>query len=241
LPAAASARLTEFERTGFGIGYRASDLKKLHDGTLHLFISSPGFGITRMSRPDESALLSIRQVPPIPQRVPRASAIPDGQMSEPRSIDKRDYFEFHYRSLFDFTDLIEMGYVKDRQHVAGFISHRFSDVPKLLNQPLNLETVDLVGLLRHEQPVAYVSADLPRMDELRTAPTRPLDEFETTALREIRKGEDLMVAEGQTHVRLLGSIRSWQQCVSCHGGERGDLLGAFSYTMRRADASGAAP
>jgi hypothetical protein len=24
-----------------------------------------------------------------------------------------------------------------------------------------------------------------------------------------------------------------KQCVSCHGGERGDLLGAFSYSLRR--------
>ena len=30
---------------------------------------------------------------------------------------------------------------------------------------------------------------------------------------------------------MLGAIRSAKQCVQCHGGQRGDLLGAFSYTL----------
>ena len=29
------------------------------------------------------------------------------------------------------------------------------------------------------------------------------------------------------------TIRSVSQCVKCHGGERGDLLGAFSYSLQR--------
>ncbi len=31
---------------------------------------------------------------------------------------------------------------------------------------------------------------------------------------------------------MLGAVRSAKQCVKCHGGSRGDLLGAFSYTLR---------
>ena len=34
-------------------------------------------------------------------------------------------------------------------------------------------------------------------------------------------------------VRMVGAIRSTTQCVSCHDCERGDLLGAFSYTLKR--------
>ena len=29
-------------------------------------------------------------------------------------------------------------------------------------------------------------------------------------------------------VRVLGAIRAAKQCIDCHGGGRGDLLGAFS-------------
>jgi len=50
------------------------------------------------------------------------------------------------------------------------------------------------------------------------------------SLATLRKGEDLYVRED----RMLGSIRSTKQCIACHGGERGVLLGAFSYTLRPA-------
>jgi hypothetical protein len=89
-----------------------------------------------------------------------------------------------------------------------------------------------VGLLFHNEPVVYVSENLPRMDELRGAPTRPLDGFEATALEKLRSGEDLLVAEAPNGVRMLGAIRSLKQCGTCHGSTRGTLLGAFSYTLR---------
>jgi hypothetical protein len=83
--------------------------------------------------------------------------------------------------------------------------------------------------------VVYVSENLPRMEELRGAPTRPLDGFEASALEKLRRGEALLVADAPGGVRMLGALRSVKQCVDCHGGERGDLLGAFSYTLRRAE------
>jgi hypothetical protein len=95
----------------------------------------------------------------------------------------------------------------------------------------DLQTLDLVGLLLHEQPVGYVSVNLPRMDELRDAPTRPPDDFEATGLEGLRRGEDLFVRESADCRRVLGAVRSTRQCLSCHGGERGDLLRAFSYTF----------
>jgi hypothetical protein len=83
--------------------------------------------------------------------------------------------------------------------------------------------------------VAYLSDNLPRMDELREAATRPLDVFETAGLASLRGGEDLFVRESADGLRMLGAVRSLKQCVNCHGGERGDLLGAFSYTLRRGE------
>ena len=93
--------------------------------------------------------------------------------------------------------------------------------------------LELVGLLLHEKPVAYVTEHLPRMDELGEAPTRSLDRFEMSALERLRRGEDLLYTEAPGSMRVLGAIRSVKQCVGCHGGERGDLLGAFSYTLGR--------
>jgi hypothetical protein len=90
----------------------------------------------------------------------------------------------------------------------------------------------LIGLQLHETPVAYVSSELPRMDELRKAPVRPLDRFESAALGHLVGGEDLVVGRSPTGMRMVGSIRSTEGCLRCHEGQRGELLGAFSYTLQ---------
>ena len=69
------------------------------------------------------------------------------------------------------------------------------------------------------------------MADLRSAPTRPLDEFEADALAAVRRGEDGHAARRGDEVRFVGAVRSARQCVGCHGGKRGGLLGAFSYTL----------
>jgi hypothetical protein len=62
----------------------------------------------------------------------------------------------------------------------------------------------------------------------------PLDDFEAVALTAIGRGEDMFGGESTPGLpRVLGALRSTGHCVKCHGGERGDLLGAFSYTLRR--------
>jgi hypothetical protein len=38
-------------------------------------------------------------------------------------------------------------------------------------------------------------------------------------------------------MRVLGALRALRQCVSCHDAERGDLLGALTYELRRAPAA----
>jgi hypothetical protein len=132
-------------------------------------------------------------------------------------------------SVVDFVNPGGFGFVKDRQHVAGFQSHQFSKVPEA--EHYQLQTLDLMGLVVHDQPVVYVSPHLPGMDELREAPTRPPDDFEVAGLAALRRGDDLYARTGEEHIRAVGAIRSTKQCLSCHGGQRGDLLGAFSYTF----------
>jgi len=74
---------------------------------------------------------------------------------------------------------------------------------------------------------------LPRMDRVQSMPTRPLNSFESASLERIKKGEDLIVADLSEGWLMMGAIRNLQQCVQCHGGKRGDLLGAFAYSIRK--------
>jgi hypothetical protein len=235
IPAATDARMVSLEQMhGNSNSIRTYQLRQIHEQTVELFVSNQGFGITRLMRPSEGNLIQ-REYDnrPIPQPVPRASPsdLPAG-LPEPKPTANADVVELHERSLLNFSELRGIGYIKDRRHVAGFRPHRFAEVPDAAKAQLTVETVDLISLLRHPEPVAYVSADLPRMEELRRAPIRPLDAVESSAIKQLREGEDLISVDAD-RLRMVGSIRNLRQCVDCHGGERGDLLGAFSYTLRR--------
>jgi hypothetical protein len=220
--------------------FRTYSLKLLHSGTVWNFVNSPGFGQTRMHRPDATSLAAVSpRNSPVPQPVPRSQPAESAAPAQPResTADEKGLKTMHVNSVVDFANPTGFGLITDRRHVAGFDSHAFSRLPEP-SAPWHVETVDLVGLLLHAEPVAYVSADLPRMDELRKAPTRPLDAFEVAGLERLQAGDDLVLAEVDSRQRMLGSLRSARQCVQCHGGERGDLLGAFSYTLHKDPGAG---
>jgi hypothetical protein len=138
----------------------------------------------------------------------------------------------HDDGVLDFLNPKGFGFAKDRQHVAGFQKHGMSKVPET-SESWSVAHLELVGLVVHEKPVVYVTANLPQMDEVQDAPTRPLDSFELEALGALRDGEDLFFRGSEDKARMVGSIRAVEQCIVCHGGNRGDLLGAFSYGLRR--------
>ncbi len=94
-----------------------------------------------------------------------------------------------------------------------------------------LRRLDLISLLLHESPVAYVTESLPSMEKVKELPTRPLDAFEAVGLLKLRAGEDLYAREHLGHTRLVGALRNAKQCMACHDGAYGDLLGAFSYDL----------
>jgi hypothetical protein len=71
------------------------------------------------------------------------------------------------------------------------------------------------------------------MDELRDVPCRPLDEFETENLPKLRAGDELASAQGPRRLRMIGAIRARDECLKCHSADPGELLGAFSYDLRR--------
>jgi len=123
--------------------------------------------------------------------------------------------------------------VRSRSEVAGFQAHAFSQMPRFNYSPWHVHTVELVSLLKHDPPAVYVSDNLPRMEELRDAPTRELESFELAALDKLRSGEGLVVEpDPGVMLRMVGAIRAGRQCLDCHQGPRGALLGAFTYRLK---------
>jgi hypothetical protein len=215
---------------------RVRQLQKLHERTVEVFASRPGFGMARMLGMSERTLQGgLRPEQPIPQpgtRITFTWSTGDLEMAAPANDNFEQNWQMHSDSIVDFVNVPGFGYFKDRQQVAGFQAHQFSQAPTPAEHWI-LQSVDLVGLLLHDEPVVYVTANLPRMEELRGAATRQLDDFEAAGLAALGGGDDLFQRETTAGRRLLGAIRSARQCVACHDRERGDLLGAFSYTLTR--------
>jgi hypothetical protein len=210
-------------------------LKELHDHTVSTFVNSPGFGVTRLSGMTEYQLEHGYEEPPVlPQggwRSPLLELPPDDQ-GVPTDYLKEKLNTWHIDNLLLFMRAGSFGYARNRREVAGFRSHEFAEAPSK-PQPWKMRTVELVGLLIHDKPVVYLSANLPRMSELRTGPYRSIDKFEERGLTELLRGEDYYVREIDGVCYMLGAIRAVKQCQECHGCERGDLLGAFSYALDR--------
>lgn len=96
-----------------------------------------------------------------------------------------------------------------------------------------ISKLELVSLLKFPEPRVYLSRNLPNMKELNGAPTRPLDTFEKAGLHRIREGEDIVIESDIDEIRMIGAVPAAWQCVACHSVRRGDLLGAFSYSLHR--------
>ncbi len=208
----------------------SKDFAELHKSHVRTFSMIPGVGQGRMSSHINKAatLPALIPQPRGPKFVigPTGDALPDAKVG--------GYFDTHTGNIASFVNFKGLGYLKNRREVAGFAPHAFQHLPKS-NPPYTLERLELVGLVRNPEPAVYVSEFLPRMVELETMATRPADGFEAAALERLAAGEDLVANAVGSKVRLLGAIRNMTACVECHGGQRGDLLGAFSYRFAGAN------
>ncbi|MBX9583386.1 MAG: hypothetical protein K2X87_24045 [Gemmataceae bacterium] len=241
LPDGAAGSLAEFDREVERAAQRGwvrdQHLRQLHERTTDEFVDAPGFGVGRVHiGPPSRATLGQEERPAPPdQPGPRGTSAGDTEPAEAGAVVAADDAArtMHAAGVVDFVNPDGFGLVRGRSRVAGFRPHGFSKVPD--GKPKwEAETVELVGLLVHPEPVVYVSAKLPAMDQLRGTPTRPLDEFETAGLARLRAGEDHYAAGAGDRLRLVGSLRNGKTCEGCHGGGYRDLLGAFSYTLRTA-------
>ncbi len=152
--------------------------------------------------------------------------------------ESRDAEHVHIVSRNDFLDADGFGAaIEPSLNVTGFVEHGFHYPPGADPDDHTKWTIlrlELVSLLKFAEPRVYVLDHLPQMDQLSSdnAPTRPLDSFELTALAKLRKDEDVVVKSEASEYRMLGSLRAAKQCLDCHGVQRGELLGAFSYSLR---------
>jgi hypothetical protein len=230
----ASGRLSRVERdvTGERHSYREFQLEMLHEETVSLFVNSPGFGIARMPIVDDWGLADKQGRRPVPsQPGPRlVSEWSPGEWKQPPVADLEPLGRMLDQSILSFADPQSYGYIKDRRHVAGFRPHAFDRVPDPYDR-WEVKSLELMGLILHAEPTVYVSDRLPAMSALRGMQTRMPDRFEAFALQVLTRGDDVFVAPVGDGLRMLGAVRSANQCVACHGGGRGDLLGAFSYTL----------
>lgn len=236
-------RLAKDEERFDRLGNRYWGLGRIHDRRFEQFIRGNGFGVTRMARP---RVQSLDRAPLHDISFDESSVAAAHEGSSEWRIQRPDASQrpttsLHDVSRFDFLDNEGFGgIVAPRTQVAGFIEHGFHRHPRdhaieLMRWTIN--RIELVSLLKFDEPRVYVLDHLPRMDQLssETAPTRELNEFEASALAKLRSDEDIVVKRAGAKVQMLGSLRAAKQCIECHNVQRGELLGAFSYQLTLSD------
>ena len=241
---------------------RTRALGALHSDRVAQFISQQGFGESRMVMPTPSHL-ELPEAPPVQfatvssdayeQEGVRALTIPATTAERGEAPERLPSLamlrEFHGNSRWNFLTVAAWGVVKGNKQAAGFEGHAFRDLPTLVEprassddprppepdpkHPWQLTRLELISLLTHDKPQVYVSNRLPRMAELARAKVRELSDFEQQGLTTLQKGGELAADATLNRIYMLGAVRASKQCLECHDAQRGELLGAFSYELRR--------
>lgn len=230
-------KLKEFEQSLEYGTRRATDLRMIHGRQYERFVRSMGFGVMRMRRPNAEYV----RMPPL-----RDIGFNEIYLGEPDPYGHWDFnflggesaADLHEFSRADFLHPDGFGYVPERMKASGFIEHAMHKSPVEATagkEFWTIERLELVSLLKFDEPRVYVLDHLPRMDQLSSddVPTRPLGEFEKSALEMLWTEHDFVFRERENEYRMLGSLRAAKQCLDCHSVKRGELLGAFTYVVRR--------
>jgi hypothetical protein len=233
---------------------RDLSLKLLHSDQVEKFVKSEGFGVGRappsvywLPPSEDPGRLKLSEIPASAEGDGPSVELPD-QESDERvrgdwSPSKEALLRFSERTEDDFADSLTLGYVKSLDKVAGFEPHAFRRKPELhrwdrendrsITHDWNVSRLELVSLLKQREPRVYVSEYLPRMQELDEKVTRAVNPFEADALKQLRDGEEVHVEAKLNAIRMVGAIRASKKCIECHQVQRGELLGAFTYELKR--------
>jgi hypothetical protein len=223
---------------------RAESLRLLHSNQVEKFIKAEGFGAMRMMElkpspqfleylePEAVPLAAVSAGDFVDQPVatvtlPERGVLEEGGGAWTPSREKLNAFHLQGQQLF--AGPWSLGWVRDRDHVAGFVSHGFGFMPELMHPefhivppapPEQVESreshparwkigrLELVSLLKFDEPAVYVSENLPRMKDLANAKTRPLTAFERQALASLEAGEDLVAVAATNDIDLMGPVRA---------------------------------
>jgi len=123
-------------------------------------------------------------------------------------------------------------------------------------QAYRVEKLELIGIAKHETPEAYTvnrhpllnaasatmnrgspanRGNLEAQHQVTVTDTRPLTDFEKSALADIKGGKETVAQEDATGRIVVGAVRSQEECLQCHTCKIGDALGAFSYRLSKVD------
>ena len=205
-----------------------ASLSRLHAEAVAKFIMTPGRGFSRTGGLAQAQTMVFKE-----WKVPWWSP---GELDQETAVAEiKDLELIHKESLKDFNSTEEHLPPKlNTQNFFLFMNRK--PVAGGREKNWDLKALDLVGLLKHKEPVVYLSEKLADMKDLKDTATRPLDLFEFAGLEAIQKGDPLFVRAKDGAILMLGAIRAGKQCLSCHDDKKeGDLLGAFSYTLRLAE------
>jgi hypothetical protein len=190
-------------------------MAELHAEAYRQFIAAPGNG---RSREVPRLIKSDR-----PWKFPEWTS-EELARETPPPADANDLSGIHRLSLNRFADSNAQG------------SSAAASPPAPKQQFWEIASLDLVGLVMHETPVVYLSKKVPQMKELKDSGMRDLDVFEMEGLAELQAGKNLYIRGKEGTIRVLGPINAGKACLKCHhDAKEGDMLGAFSYTLRVAE------
>lgn len=215
------------ERQGMRYYRRAWALRELHESTYSHFANAAGFGFSRMP--------SIQHL--VIEWEPRSPLVMPYSVSITSATDGSELYGVHVAALDSFIASDRQGYVRSVDQVAGFESHGLEamyEPGRCCNDSApkwQVSRLELVSLLRHEEPRVYIADTIPTMDQLADAPHRALNDFEKSALPQLAAQKDIVFRDQPDHVLMLGAVRAGKMCLECHEGKRGKLVGAFSYEI----------
>jgi Protein of unknown function (DUF3365) len=195
----------------------ANMIQQLHSEAYQHFVNQPGFGMSRMV--------------PIMTVMPREWKMPEWTSEElsreqPPLKGMKDLSLIHRHSVTRFAD-------SNVSSPPELYKVKRADAKAKKELTWEIKSLDLVGIAMHETPVVYVSENLPQMKDLPKTPTRDLDLFESEGLEELTNGKDIYIRAKESTIRVLGPIHAAKACLKCHhDSKEGDMLGAFSYTLR---------
>lgn len=201
----------------------ANTLERLHQEALAHFLADPKNGFYRMMPVFEKVVKD--------WKTPTFSS---GELDEDQPMPfLKDMERIHQGTVKDFLSFEPLKPARRPVRFGTDENAKYDRSKKVWEA----KSIDLVGLIKHEMPVVYVSDLTAAAGEQRKGlRIRDLDDFELAGLDAFREGKNLHARSRQGVIRLLGSVRADATCLKCHEDKKqGDLLGAFSYVLREAE------